>query len=337
MRKARSLLMLCVTVVLCVAPASCTKKGAVQGGGKRITVVTTLFPLYDFARSIGQDKVAVSLLLPPGVEAHAFEPRPGDIVRINIADIFVYTGGFMEPWVADLLKSLTNKGLIVVAASQGIPLIQGVEQHEEGEKAAQEGHAAAKEGAAAPKPTPAEHHHGGMDPHIWLDFANAQKMVDTIGAALVEQDPRNKDFYLQNAGDYKQKLESLDQEYRQALAHCKYHTIIHAGHFAFGYLARRYNLTFISAYKGFSPDAEPSPRDISELIETTKQAGVKYVYYEELISPRVAQTLAAEAGVQLLPLNGAHNVSRDALARGDTFLAIMQRNLESLKKGLECQ
>ena len=102
-------------------------------------------------------------------------------------------------------------------------------------------------------------------------------------------------------------------------------------------MAKRYNLTFLSAYKGFSPDAEPTPRDIGELIEKTKQSGVKYVYYEELISPRVAQTLAAEAGVELLPLNGAHNVSKDALARGDTFLAIMQRNLESLKKGLQCQ
>ena len=123
---------------------------------------------------------------------------------------------------------------------------------------------------------------------------------------------QNKDFYLENAGDYKLKLERLDEEYRQSLAKCKYHTIIHAGHFAFGYLARRYNLTFISAYNGFSPDAEPTPRDIGELIEKTKQAGVKYVYFEELISPRVAQTLATEAGVQLLPLNGAHNVSKDA-------------------------
>jgi zinc transport system substrate-binding protein len=320
MSKTRLLLIVCVTAILGVTLASCAKKGAVEGGRKRITVVTTLFPLYDFARAVGQDQVEVTLLLPPGVEAHSFEPRPADMVRINTADVFVYTGRFMEPWVADLLQSLTNKTLIVVDASRGVNLIEGTGAHEEEDNVAE-----------------AAHRHGRFDPHIWLDFANAQKMVDTLCATLVEKDPPNKEFYVKNADDYKGKLTSLDQEYRQALARCKYHTIIHAGHFAFGYMAKRYNLTFLSAYKGFSPDAEPTARDISELIEKTKQSGVKYVFYEELISPKVAQTLAAEAGVELLPLNGAHNVSKDALARGDTFLTIMQRNLESLKKGLQCQ
>jgi zinc transport system substrate-binding protein len=320
MSKTRLFRAVCLTAILGVTLASCAKKGATEGGKQQITIVTTLFPLYDFARAIGQDKVEVTLLLPPGVEAHSFEPRPADIVRISTADVFVYTGRFMEPWVAELLKSLTTKTLVVVDASRGVNLIEGTGAHEEEDNVAE-----------------AEHHHGRFDPHIWLDFANAQKMVDSICAALVEKDPANRDLYIKNADDYKRKLTSLDQEYRQSLANAKYRTIVHAGHFAFGYLAKRYNLTFLSAFKGFSPDAEPTPRDIGELIEKTKQSGVKYVFYEELISPRVAQTLAAEAGVELLPLNGAHNVSKDALARGDTFLAIMQRNLESLKKGLQCQ
>lgn len=322
MRKTRWLLLLCLLAILGVALSSCAKKGAIEGGNKRITVVTTLFPLYDFARTIGQDQVDVTLLLPPGVEAHSFEPRPADLIRINTADVFVYTGPFMEPWVAGLLKGLTNKSLVVVDASQGINLLDATGTHEEEESTAK---------------AEAEHGHGRFDPHVWLDFANAQKMVDHIAAALGEKDPLHKDFYVRNADDYKGRLAHLDDEYRQALAHCKYHTIIHTGHFAFAYLAKRYNLTFLSAYRGFSPDAEPTPRDIGELIDKTRQSGIKYVYYEELISPRVAQTLAAEAGVQLLPLNGAHNVSKDALTKGDTFLAIMQRNLESLKKGLQYQ
>jgi zinc transport system substrate-binding protein len=309
-----------MAAMLCVVLASCGKKETANPENKRVAVVTTLFPLYDFARNVGQDKADVTLLLPPGVEAHTFEPRPGDIVRINVADVFVYTGRFMEPWVDDLLKSIANKTLIVVDSSEGVRLIEGTDQHEEDEAAAQ-----------------ATHHHGGLDPHIWLDFSNAQKMVDTICAAMVKKDPQNKDFYIKNAGAYKLKLDNLDQEYRGALASCKYRTIIHAGHFAFGYLAKRYNLTFLSAYKGFTPDAEPTPKNMSELIEKTRQSGVKYVYYEELISPKVAKTLAEETGVGLLPLNGAHNVSKEAMARGDTFLSIMQRNLESLKKGLECR
>jgi zinc transport system substrate-binding protein len=320
MRMAKSILILGMAATLCAVLASCAKKETANPEKKRVAVVTTLFPLYDFARNVGQDKADVTLLLPPGVEAHTFEPRPGDIVRISVADVFVYTGRFMEPWVDDLLKSITNKTLIVVDSSEGVRLIEGTDQHEEAGDAVQE-----------------NHHHGGMDPHIWLDFSNAQEMVDTICAAMAKKDPQNKDFYIKNAGEYKFQLDRLDQEYREALASCKYRTIIHAGHFAFGYLAKRYNLTFLSAYKGFTPDAEPTPKNMSELIEKTKQSGVKYVYYEELISPKVARTLAEETGVGLLPLNGAHNVSKEAMARGDTFLSIMQRNLESLKKGLECQ
>jgi zinc transport system substrate-binding protein len=326
-----------MAAMLCVVLASCGKKETANPEKKRVAVVTTLFPLYDFARSVGQDKADVTLLLPPGVEAHTFEPRPGDIVRINVADVFVYTGRFMEPWVDDLLKSITNKTLIVVDSSEGLSLIEGADQHEEDEDAAQENDHAAKEGLPAHGQPQATHHHGRMDPHIWLDFSNAQKMVDTICAAMVKKDPQNKDFYIKNAGEYKLQLDRLDQEYRGALASCKYRTIIHAGHFAFGYLAKRYGLTFLSAYKGFTPDAEPTPKNMSELIEKTRQSGVKYVYYEELISPKVAKTLAEETGVGLLPLNGAHNVSKEAMARGDTFLSIMQRNLESLKKGLECR
>ena len=301
-----------LTAILIVLP-SCARKDA--GGGKqRLSVVTTLFPLYDFAREIGEDKVDVTLLLPPGVEAHTFEPRPADMVRIDRADVFVYTGRFMEPWVADLLKGVTNKSLAVVDSSEGISLLEEADHDEE-----------------------AGHPHGGMDPHIWLDFSNAAKMVDNICAAMVQKDPQNKDFYTANAAAYRQKLEQLDGQYRRTLEKCKSRTIIHAGHFAFGYMAKRYNLTFLSAYKGFTPDAEPTPKDMADLIDKMKQAGVKYVYFEELISPKVAQTLAQETGAQLLPLNGAHNVSKEALARGDTFISIMQRNLESLKKGLECQ
>jgi zinc transport system substrate-binding protein len=311
-------LVVCAALILCLAFASCAKKETGAGAEKRIVVVTTLFPLYDFARNIGQDKVEVTLLLPPGVEAHMFEPRPADMVRIDKADVFVYTDRFMEPWVADLLKSVTNKSLVVVDSSAGVSLIEEAGHDEAGEE-------------------PAGHQHGGMDPHIWLDFSNAQKMVDNICAAFVQKDPQNKDFYTDNATACKQKLDQLDGQYRQALEKCKYRTIVHAGHVAFGYMARRYHLTFLSAYKGFSPDSEPSAKNMADLIEKMKQAGVKYVYFEELISPKVAETLAGETGAQLLPLNGAHNVSKDALVRGDTFISIMQRNLDSLKKGLECQ
>jgi zinc transport system substrate-binding protein len=309
MRKAILILILCTTAMLCIV-ASCGRKKAVEAGEKRISVITSLFPLYDFARNIGGNKVDVMLLLPPGVEAHTFEPRPADIVRIDSADIFVYTGEFMEPWVKDILASVTNKNLIVVNSSEGVSLIEGADEHEGGY---------------------------GVDPHIWLDFANAQKMVDNICKAMITRDPNNKGLYITNADDYKLKLEKLDKEYRSALSDCKHRTIINTGHFAFGYLAKRYNLTLVSAYKGFTPDSEPTPRDMAGLIDTIKKSGIKYLYYEEMLSPKVAQVLEKETGAELLSLNGAHNVSKEAMNRGDTFISIMERNLENLKKGLQCQ
>ena len=153
----------------------------------------------------------------------------------------------------------------------------------------------------------------GVDPHIWLDFANAQKMVDNICKAMITKDPNNKGLYITNADDYKLKLEKLDKEYHSALSNCKHRTIINTGHFAFGYLAKRYNLTFVSAYKGFTPDSEPTPRDMAGLIDTIKKSGIKYLYYEEMLSPKVAQVLEKETGAELLSLNGAHNVSKEAM------------------------
>jgi zinc transport system substrate-binding protein len=307
--------------MLCLVCLSCGKKETADSGRKRLTIVTSLFPLYDFARNIGQDKADVMLLLPPGVEAHAFEPRPNDIVRINIADIFVYTGRFMEPWVDSLVKSVTNKSLLVVDSSTDVKLISQSDEFPDEDEDKHVSH----------------QHVGATDPHIWLDFSNAQKMVNSICEAMVKKDPQNKDFYLKNAADYSYKLSQLDQEYQTTLSGCKYHTVIYGGHFAFGYMAKRYKMTFISAYRGFAPDSEPTPRNLAELAEKVKQHGLRYIYYEEIISPKVAKILSEETGAKLLLLNAAHNVTKDALTEGVGFISIMKKNLENLKTGLECQ
>lgn len=282
--------------------------------GPKLEVITSLYPIYDFSIQIGKDRVNVSLLLPPGVEAHTFEPKPRDIIRINKADIFIYTGKFMEPWIDDVLAGIRNKKLLVVDTSKGIELIGESSDEEKG-----------------------HHHHGDKDPHIWLDLANAQKMVDSIAQAFAKQDPSNGDFYFKNAREYKTKLQELDEKFRQTFARCRHRTFICGGHFAFGYFAKRYNLNFVSPYKGFSPDSEPTPRSIAELIEKIRRLGLKYIYYEELIDPKVARAISRETGVKLLLLNGGHNITKEQLERDVSFLSIMEDNLNNLKLGLECQ
>jgi zinc transport system substrate-binding protein len=287
----------------------------------KLQVVTTLFPLYDFSRQIAGDKADITLLLPPGTEAHTFEPKPGDIIKISKADLFIYTGPFMEPWVEEVLAGIVNKKLAVINASTGIQLA-GENHHEEPEQENE-----AEYGR----------HHGQFDPHIWVDPIMAQQIVNTIAEGFALKDPANKDYYIANAKSYNEKLAALDIRIRQTLEKCKNKTILYGGHFAFGYFARRYGLEYLSPYAGFSPDAEPTPRKIAELIEKMKSLDCKYIFYEELLEPRVAKIIAESTGAKLLLLHGAHNISKGELEKGVTYLEIMEDNLQRLKLGLGCQ
>lgn len=288
---------------------------------QKITVVTTLFPLYDFAKNIGQDKVEVSLLLPPGVEAHTFEPKPSDITKINNADIFVYTGEFMEPWAHDIIEG-ADKKVKVVDASANIEMMK--EEHEHEEEA--EHHEAEEEHG---------HEHGGVDPHIWLDFDNAKIMAENIAKTLSEIDPQNAEYYKNNLKSYQGKLSDLDNSYKNSLTTCQSKTIVYGGHYAFGYMGKRYGLAYESAY-GISPDSEPSAQDLAGLISQIRTKKIAYVFFEELVSPKVAETLAKETGAGLLLLNPAHNLTKDEFEKNESFLSIMEKNLRNLKIGLNC-
>ncbi|MFA5886561.1 MAG: zinc ABC transporter substrate-binding protein [Patescibacteria group bacterium] len=277
----------------------------------QIKVVATIFPLYDLAKIIGGSAVQVDLLLPPGAEAHSFEPRPSDIIKINEADIFIYTGGLMEPWAHDLLKSVRNKNLLIINASESIKLAPNVLSNQN-------------------KPS------GSSDPHIWLDFDNLTLMLKNIQSGFVTKDPIHTTSYQQAAFHYAKKLQELDNLYRTTLASCQNHKIIYAGHYAFGYLAQRYKLEYFAA-QGLAPDAEPTAPDLANLLKQINSEQIKYIFYEELASPKIAETIAQESGAQLLLLNAAHNITKEQLAQGLNLLEIFNNNLANLQVGLNCQ
>lgn len=295
---------------------------ATRESGK-IRVLTTLFPLYDFAREVGGERVEVTLIVPPGVEPHSFEPKPSDLARIDDADIFLYTGDAMEPWVGDVVANL-DKSVLVVDASDGIDLMVESEEdeHSDGDHHEEEH----SDG----------HHHGdGTDPHFWLDFDNASKTVGAIADALVRKDAANKDGYERSAEAYREKLRGMDDSYRKTLSQCRLKRIVYGGHYAFGYLARRYGLEYVAA-QGFSPDSEPTAKDMADLVEQVRGEGLKYIFYEELTSPKIAETIALETDAQLLLLSAAHNVGKDDIRKERSFLDIMEDNRLNLSKGLEC-
>jgi len=303
-----------VFILLLLAAAGMTlvlyRAAPPAGSARKLKVVATLFPLYDMAFAIGGANTEVSLLLPPGVEPHSFDPKPGDMARINQADVFIYTGALMEPWAEDLLKSVSNKDLLAVNAGRAAGFgVRGAGLGEDGRH---------------------------EDPHIWLDFDNARLMARHIAAALEEKDPSNSAVYRKAATAYDGRLAALDAAYKTGLSSCRTKEIVYGGHYAFAYLARRYGLRYFAA-QGLSPDAEPTARDLAALVDQIRKDKIKFVFYEELTSPRIAETLAAETGAKMLMLSAAHNISKDQLLRGVSFFDILQNDLDSLREGLECR
>lgn len=295
---------------------SCEKKDIKSHGQtKKITIITTLFPVYDFTREVVKDKANLTMLLQPGIEPHSFNPRPSDIAELHKADIFIYTNIYMEPWVNDILKGISNPNLIVVDSSKGVNFLKESGSHSHDK----------------------DHKHNSLDPHIWLDFSNAIIMVDNILDALVRKDPDNAHFYRSNAEQYKSRLVQLDQKFKESLSQCKKNIFISGGHLSFSYFAKRYNLRYLSAYESLSPDAEPTPKQLKRIITIMKQHGLNYIFYEELITPRIAEAISKETGAKLLMLHSAHNISKNEFALGETFLSIMEKNLLNLKEALQCQ
>jgi len=264
--------------------------------------VASLFPLYEFALEVGGDRAEVSLLLPPGVEPHAWEPKASDLVAISKSDLFLCVSENLEPWVTDVVRGAGRHSLRVLAAAEG-----------HGDKGGE-----------------------ARDPHVWLDLSYDQGIVTRIAQALSSIDPENGDHYRGNAVAYNGRLQDLDRKYREALAACRLHTLVLGGHSAFSYLAKRYGLEEIPLY-GVSADAQPTPRRLAEVVEIARDLNVRYIFFETLVSPKLARVVAEEIGAGTLVLNPGANMTREQFDRGLTFLSILEENLENLRKGLECE
>ncbi|MGV8059300.1 MAG: metal ABC transporter solute-binding protein, Zn/Mn family [Smithellaceae bacterium] len=294
---------------------SCQNSRETAQPDNKLRVIATIFPLYDMACNIGGDKVKVSMLLPPSTDAHNFELKPNDIIRISKADLFLYVNMEMEHWAYKVIAATSsNTRLIPVETGSGITMLP----------------------LAASTDGEEDHHSSKFDPHIWLDFNNAQKMADNIAVALVKIDPRHSDYYLKNVAEYKNKLALLDNKFRTGLTGCKSRMILHAGHWAFAYLANKYGLKYYSVYN-VSADSEPEPQKITAMISQIRDTKALYIYSEELINPRLAETISSETGASLLKLNNGHTISKAEMSRGVSFLSLMEENLINLKKGLQCR
>lgn len=283
--------------------------GDSHAGEGKLRVASSYYPLYDFTRNIGGGKVSVINMTPPGAEPHDYEPSPQELIAAHESDVFIYNGEQMEPWINSFLAD--HKGP-TVEASHGIELIEaGSDEDHEG------------------------HDHGPADPHFWLDPVLAQQIVVNIRDGLSRADPENKDYYHSQAEDYRQKLIELDQSFADGVSSCTIDTAI-SSHGAFSYLAHRYGF-HVESIAGIEPDDEPSPAKMAKITDAVKQNGIKYIFFESLVSPRLAQTIASETGVKTLVFDPIEGLSQADQDKGRDYISVQYDNLKNLKRALDCK
>lgn len=289
-----------------------------QAQGEKLSVYTSFYPMYDFASKIGGDKVNIVNMVPAGTEPHDWEPTASDITGLEKTDVFIYNGAGMEHWVGDVLKSIQNKDLIAVEASEGLTLMEGHHEHEdEDENKDEDEHSEEEE----------------YDPHVWLSPLNAKKQMENIKNAFTKADPENKDYYEANYTKYAADFDALDKEFKDTLSGFTKKDII-VSHEAFGYLCKAYGLNQIGI-EGLSPDSEPDPARMAEIIEFAKEHDVKVIFFEELVSPKVAKTIADATKAETAVLSPIEGLSDEQQAAGDDYFSVMRQNLKELKAALQ--
>jgi len=272
----------------------------------KLQVTTSFYPLYFFSSQIGGDKANVVNITPAGAEPHDYEPTAQDIAQIENSKLLVLNGGGLEAWGDNIQKNIDPQKTTVVIAGQNLTNQKVLENGQ-----------------------------NVIDPHVWLSPQLAKEMVDKITGSFVQVDPTNTEFYQANANTLKTKLDNLDSEYKQGLSSCSEKNII-TSHAAFGYLATSYGLNQVSI-TGLSPDAEPSPAQLADIVKFAKANNVKYIFFESLISPKLANTIATEVGAKTLVLNPIEGLSNDEISQGNNYLTEMQNNLANLRTALQCK
>lgn len=309
-----SALVCACTLSLSLLTGCGTQPADTAAGDGRLRVLTSFYPMYDFACKIGGDCIDVTNMVPSGTEPHDWEPSTNDLKNLEKADVFIYNGADMEPWADDLLVSRSDT-LRVVEASENVELRTTDGEHE---------HAHEHEDA--------DHHHGDFDPHVWLDPENAKIEMEAIRDALCAADPENSTVFQSNYEKYAAELDALDAEFREKLAPLPNRTIVVA-HEAFGYLCDAYGLTQVGI-EGLSPDSEPDPGRMAEVIDFVREHSISTIFFEELVSPKVAEAIASETGAQAKMLSPLEGLSDEQAAAGADYFSVMHDNLAALMEAL---
>jgi zinc transport system substrate-binding protein len=296
-------MVLAIVVVLCgVGVAGCG--GSDDETGDQREVVAAFYPLAWAAERIGGDEVSVANLTPPGAEPHDIELSARDVEHIRDADVVLYVGEGFQPGVEEAVEGADGEVVDVLAGQR---LLAGSEGH---------GHEEEADGGD-------EHE---LDPHVWLDPSRLAQIAERLGERLGRPE---------RAEELARELRALDREYRRGLADCVRREIV-TSHAAFGYLAARYDLEQIPI-TGVTPEAEPSARELEEVVDEVREHGATTVFFETLVTPRLAETVAREAGVTTAVLNPLEGLTQEQLDQGEDYFSVMRDNLAALRAALGCR
>lgn len=269
---------------------------------KKMQVTTSFYPLYYFASVIAGDKADVYNITPAGSEPHDYEPTFADMVQLEKSKLVILNGGNFEPWTGRVVKNKTGTDSMVLLVSDGLTSLLNTPQTQ--------------------------------DPHVWLSPKGAVEQVKRIAHALKKIDPKNSAYYEERMYGLLAKLESLDVQFQTGLKNCARREIVTA-HAAFGHLADAYHLEQV-AIAGLSPSDEPSVQDIIRITDFAKKHRVKFIFFESLVNPKFAKTLAQEVGAETLVLNPLESLTKEEIEQGKNYFTEMQKNLSHLRIALSC-
>lgn len=288
---------------------------------EKLSILATVFPAYDFARTIAGETAQVELLLPPGSESHSYEPTPKDIISIQSADLFLYVGGESDHWVEGILESLGDSAPETFRLSDSVVMLKS-------ETSASMQHAHEHDHKDCDDP----HHQHEMDEHVWTSPKNAMRIVQSLADTLSAIQPAFADQFAQNLAAYLDELSALDAEFEQIVSNGKRSMIVFGDRFPMRYFAADYGLSYDAAFPGCSEDSEPSVRTVISLVDKVREEHIPVIFYIEFSSRRTADILAEETGAKPMLFHSCHNVGADEL--DETYLTLMRRNAAALKEAL---
>ncbi len=318
---------LIAVLILSLAGMTACGKAGTERGSDKLTIVATIFPIYDWTLNILGDmagEAEVTLLLNSGVDMHSYQPSVGDIMKLSTCDVFIYVGGESDEWVEDALAEAINKNMTVINL---MDILGDKAKTEEVVEGMQSGHDHDEDGEDEEE----------YDEHIWLSLKNAAFLCDAIADKLAEADPDNAKKYAENADAYINKLSELDRKYMEKTGEAALKTLLFGDRFPFRYLTDDYGLSYYAAFAGCEAETEASFETIIFLADKIDTLGLSTILVIDGSDGRIAGTIRENTKTgdqQILTLDSMQSVTSENIENGTTYIGIMEENLNILIKAL---